>query len=84
MYRKGPLKGLFGPEQAFPGLEQAATSFEMEEYSYICWHALPTNWCHGLSAESENCRPVGLHHSEAERWRRSQNRHFCPLVAPIL
>ena len=48
------------------------------------WQPPPINWCHGLTDESENCRLVGLHHSEAERWRRSQNRHFCPLVAPIL
>ena len=48
------------------------------------WQPQPTNWCHGLTAESENCRLVGLHHSEAEGRRRSPNRHFCPLVAPIL
>ena len=48
------------------------------------WQPPPINWCHGLTDESENCRLVGLHHSEAERWRRWPNRHFCPLVAPIL
>ena len=33
MYPKDTLKGPSGHEQAFSGLEQAATSFETEEYS---------------------------------------------------
>ena len=48
------------------------------------WQPLPINWRHGLTAESETSRPVGLHHSEAEGWRRSPNRHLGPLVATIL
>ena len=33
------------------------------------WQPQKTNWCHGLSAESENCRPVGQHHCAAENGR---------------
>ena len=39
-----------------------------------------TNWCHGLSAESENCRPVGQHHCAAENGRSVS---FFPLWPPF-
>ena len=35
------------------------------------WQPLPTNWCHGLTAESDTCRPVGQHHCAAENGRSS-------------
>ena len=39
-----------------------------------------TNWCHGLTAESENCRPVGQHHCAAESGRSVS---FFPLWPPF-
>ena len=38
------------------------------------------NWCHGLTAESENCRPVGQHHCAAENGRSVS---FFPLWPPF-
>ena len=35
MYPKDPLKGLFGPEMAFPAPDQRDSSFEMEEYTLL-------------------------------------------------
>ena len=39
-----------------------------------------TNWCHGLTAESANCRPVGQHHCAAENGRSVS---FFPLWPPF-
>ena len=44
------------------------------------WQPQKTNWCHGLSAESENCRPVGQHHCAAENGRSVS---FFPLWPPF-
>ena len=44
------------------------------------WQPQKTNWCHSLSAESENCRPVGQHHCAAENGRSST---FFPLWPPF-
>ena len=44
------------------------------------WQPQKTNWCHGLTAESENCRPVGQHHCAAENGRSVS---FFPLWPPF-
>ena len=44
------------------------------------WQPQPTNWCHGLTAESDTCRPVGQHHCAAENARSVS---FFPLWPPF-
>ena len=44
------------------------------------WQPQKTNWCHGLTAESENCRLVGQHHCAAENGRSVS---FFPLWPPF-
>ena len=44
------------------------------------WQPQKTNWCHGLTAESDTSRPVGQHHCAAENGRSVS---FFPLWPPF-
>ena len=48
------------------------------------WQPPPINWCHGLTDESETGILSTLLAFCPTARRRWPNRHFCPLVAPIL
>ena len=45
------------------------------------WQPQKTNWCHSLTAESENCRLVGQHHCAAENGLSAE---LSPPLATIL
>ena len=64
------MPAAFGPTRP----RSCATSRGRPIRTYVgtvlpAWQPQKTNWCHGLTAESENCRPVGQHHCAAENGR---------------
>ena len=81
LFGNGKMPAAFGPTRP----RSCAASRGRPIRTYVgtvlpAWQPQKTNWCHGLSAESDTCRPVGQHHCAAENARSVS---FFPLWPPF-